>query len=66
MDEKRFEEMEIRMAYLEDYIIQLNQVVLEGNRKTELMEERMESLKQKIEELAENLPSPENQKPPHY
>ncbi len=66
MDEKRFEEMEIRMAYLEDYIIQLNQVVLEGNRKTELMEERMESLKQKIEELAETLPSPENQKPPHY
>lgn len=66
MDEKRMEEMEIRMAYLENYTIQLNEVVLERNRKIEVLEDQMERMKRKVEELAENLPAPENQKPPHY
>lgn len=66
MDEKRMEEMEIRMAYLEDYTISLNEVVLKGNRKIEYLEEQLQTLKRKMEELAENLPAPENQKPPHY
>jgi len=66
MNEKRVEEMEIRMAYLEDYTLQLNEVVLEGNRKIEYMIEQMERMKRRMEELAENLPAPENQKPPHY
>jgi SlyX protein len=66
MDEKRMEEMEIRMAYLEDYTISLNEVVLKGNRKIEYLEEQLQTIKRKMEELAENLPAPENQKPPHY
>lgn len=66
MNEKRMEEMEIRMAYLEDYTIQLNEVVLKGNRKIEHLEEQLERMTRKVEELAENLPAPENQKPPHY
>lgn len=64
--EERQNDLEIRLAYMEDYIAQLNEVVLESNKRIEVLETKSESMKRKIEELAENLPAPENRKPPHY
>lgn len=66
MDEKRLDELEVRLSYLEDYLSQLNDVVLENGRRLGTMERVQKLIQGRLDELAENLPAPESQKPPHY
>ena len=65
MDNNDLERLEIRLAYLEDYLKQLNEVVLGHTGEMAKMKAEQEKLKNQLEELADNLPGPESAKPPH-
>lgn len=65
--EKRFEDMEVRMAYLEATVEQLNQVVIKQQDQVDALTEALKRQKSQLEQggdlvrsLAEETP------PPHY
>ncbi|MBI9104166.1 MAG: SlyX family protein [Spirochaetales bacterium] len=60
------ENFEIKLAYLEDYMKQLNEVVLEQFKQIGKLESEQKLLKNQLEELTDQLPGPESTKPPHY
>lgn len=63
-NEERIIALETKLAYLEHYIQELNQVVLDQDRTIKKLLSETEALKKQIEEKKESLP--ENEKPPHY
>ena len=66
MDEKRIETLEIRMTHLENYLNQLNEIVLENSRQMESMKKGQKYLKQQMNEITNEMPGPESERPPHY
>jgi SlyX protein len=63
--EERLITIETKLAYLENYINELNQVIIEQNETIKKLTLETEQIKKKIEDRdAEKLP--ENEKPPHY
>jgi SlyX protein len=63
---ERIDKLEIRMSYLENFLNQLNDIVLENGRKiTDLKRDQL-NLKNHINEITNELPGPESEKPPHY
>ncbi len=66
MNEERIDALEIRMTYLENYLNQLNDIVLENGKIIETVKKDQVSLRQQMNEVANELPGPEAAKPPHY
>jgi len=66
MNENRIEDLEIRMTHLEDYVKQLNEVVLVNSRLLEALKAEQTAIRSRIEELADQGPGPESRRPPHY
>ncbi len=66
MSEERIDTLEIRMTYLENYLNQLNEIVLENNRQMESMKKDQKYLKQQMNEITNEMPGPESERPPHY
>ncbi len=66
MDSKRIETLEVRMTHLENYLDQLNEIILENNRLLETMRMEQESFRQQMREVGDHLPGPDSAKPPHY
>ena len=66
MDENRIYEVEKRIAYLEKFIEELNEVIINHERTIEALKAEIIELKNKDEQspLLEN--RPHNEKPPHY
>ena len=66
MDENRIYEVEKRMAYLEKFVEELNEVIINHERTIEALKAEVIELKNKDEQspLLEN--RPHNEKPPHY
>ena len=66
MDENRIYEVEKRIAYLEKFIEELNEVIINHERTIEALKAEVIELKNKEEQspLLEN--RPHNEKPPHY
>jgi len=62
--EERFISLETKISYLENYVEELNLVILEQERAIKKLVSETESIKKQLEEKKENLP--ENEKPPHY
>lgn len=63
--EERIITIETKLAYLENYINELNQVIIEQNETIKKLTLETEMIKKKVEDRnAEKLP--ENEKPPHY
>ena len=52
------------MAYLEHYVQELNQVVLDQEKTIRLLLHETEAIKKQLDDKKEKLP--ENEKPPHY
>ena len=63
-NEERIIELETKIAYLENYVDELNQAVLDQERTIKKLLLETAAIKKQIEEKKENLP--ENEKPPHY
>lgn len=67
MDQERLEKVEIKMAYLEDMVSQLNDIVIAQEKIIEEQKVQIAVLKRKFEDFVENggeeIP---NRRPPHY
>ena len=65
-DELRFEDIEIKLAYLEDFVKQLQTVAVEQGKTIDLLREENKLLSGKLNELLDNMEDIPNRKPPHY
>ncbi len=64
--EKRFQTLETKLAYLEDFIARLQDEVLERNEATDKLSAEHEAVKEKLLQIASELEELPNRKPPHY
>lgn len=65
--EKRVEDLEIKIVYLESTLESLNQVVIKQQNQIDLLIEEIKRLKQQLEQGAEFVrPLSEETPPPHY
>jgi SlyX protein len=63
--EERLITIETKIAYLENYVSEINQVIIDQEETIKKLNLETEMLKKKIEQVeAQKLP--ENEKPPHY
>ena len=62
--EKRMIELETKIAYLENYVDELNHVVLDQDKTIKQLLIETDAIKKQIEERKEKLPH--NERPPHY
>lgn len=66
LDEK-FISLETKLAYLEDFLNQLQEVSVEHTKTIELLKKENKLLSNKIQEMTENLEGDiPNRRPPHY
>ena len=66
MIEERLNAVESRMAHLENYLNQLNDIVLENGHLLKAIKKEQSALKEQISDVSSHLPGPEAVKPPHY
>jgi len=64
--DERLERIEIKLAYLEDFLERLQSAVLEQNKEVEKLSQEHRVLKEKILFLTKELEEIPNRKPPHY
>ena len=62
--EERIIELETKLAFLENYINELNVVVIEQEKSIKKLAAQTEELKKQINSAKESLP--DGEKPPHY
>ncbi len=63
--EQRFVALEIKNAYMEDFIAKLQEVCVENQHLIEVLRQENKILAGRIQDLQENMEIP-NRKPPHY
>lgn len=63
--ENRFIELETKIAYMDDFINQLQSEVVNQGKQIELLREENRILSNRIKDLSENEEIP-NRRPPHY
>ncbi|MBQ4378282.1 MAG: SlyX family protein [Treponema sp.] len=63
--EKRFVSLEMKIAFLEDFILKLQNEAVENQKTIEILREENRVLAGRIQDLSENLEIP-NRRPPHY
>ncbi len=62
--DKKIEQLEVKNAYLEDYIEKLNSVIIEQNKVIAELKKAVEGIENRLNtETDEN---PPHEKPPHY
>ena len=66
MSGNRIDDLEIRMTHLENYLNQLNDIVLENGRIIKIIQKEQAFFKQQMDEVTNQLPGPESARPPHY
>lgn len=67
IDEKRIEDLEIKLSYLEDFMNQIQEVTVQQTRDIEKLKTENKMMAQKIKELIDNQEGDiPNRKPPHY
>ena len=68
MDEQRITEIETKLAYQEDLICSLNQIIIDMQKQIDSLELRNNVLKENLKEIAQALPDTQdiNEVPPHY
>lgn len=64
-NEERFMNLEIKIAYLEDFVNQLQEVTVENQKTIENLRTENKILSGKIQDLQDSIDIP-NRKPPHY
>ena len=65
LTEERFVALETKLAYLEDFVAQVQEQVVAQAQQLEILREENKILAGRYEELAESLDVP-NRRPPHY
>ncbi|MBR1615058.1 MAG: SlyX family protein [Treponema sp.] len=62
---ERFIALEMKVAYMEDFINKLQEVCVENQKTIEILRQENKILSGRIQDLSENIEIP-NRKPPHY
>jgi SlyX protein len=67
MSEERIDKIEIKLAYMEDFINQIQQVCVENSKTIETLRAENRLMAQKIKDMSEQMEGDiPNRKPPHY
>ena len=68
MDESRLEEIEVKLAFQEQSLQELSDVVYRQERSLEAIEERLAIISERLSQVLESVPdaTPEDPPPPHY
>jgi SlyX protein len=66
MSEQRFMELEIKVAYQEDLVQDLNQIVIKQQRQLDDLEAICKMLHERIKSLQEQGRATDSEPPPHY
>jgi SlyX protein len=68
MADKRLTEIETKLAYQEDLIQSLNQIVIMMQKQIDSLELRNNTLRETLKQIEESLPNDQNpnEVPPHY
>jgi SlyX protein len=68
VSEQRFEDLEIRLAYQDQMLTELNDVVTNQQARIMQLEQRVEVLLERLQSLGDNAaePSTTDERPPHY
>jgi SlyX protein len=64
--EEKIIALETKLAYLEDYVKQLQEVSVENSQTIERLREENKIISSRFRELLNNLEEIPNRKPPHY
>lgn len=64
--DERFNAVEIKLAYLEDFLTRLQDQVLERNAAADRLTAEHSAMKEKLLQLASEMEVIPNKKPPHY
>lgn len=62
---ERFIALEMKVAYMEDFIEKLQEVCVENQKTIEILRQENKILSGRIQDLSDNIEIP-NRKPPHY
>ena len=65
MSDKRFEDLEVRLAYQDQLLNELNDVVTRQQASIDRLERRSEALLARLQALGETAPE-QDETPPHY
>ena len=67
MTENRIESVEIRLAYQDQMLHELNEVLTDQQARIMQLEKRVDSLLERVKSLSDGSSGdPENERPPHY
>lgn len=67
MSDERIEKIEIKLAYMEDFINQIQQVCVENTKTIEILRAENRLMAQKIKDMSEQMEGDiPNRRPPHY
>lgn len=67
MEEDRITQLEIKLAYMEDFVNQIQEVAVQQTRDIEKLRTENKMMAEKIRDLIENMEGDiPNRKPPHY
>ncbi len=64
--DERFERLEIKLAWLEDFVLQMHEEVLKNKRQSASMANELLQTRERLFHLSKELEEIPNQKPPHY
>ena len=64
--EQRFELLETKLAYLEDFVERLQAEIVERNAATDRLAAEHTAVKEKMLQIASELEEIPNRRPPHY
>ncbi|MDR1301563.1 MAG: SlyX family protein [Treponema sp.] len=64
--EERLESLETKLAYLEDFVTELQGTVLEGNAEFDRLQGEHRAMKARLLHISQELETMPQQKPPHY
>lgn len=67
MEEDRITQLEIKLAYMEDFVNQIQEVAVQQTKDIERLKAENKMMAEKIRDLIENMEGDiPNRKPPHY
>lgn len=65
--EQRLENLEMKLAYVEDGFDQLNEVVIRQQQQIDRLERALSTAREQLQDVLDTMPQkPQDERPPHY
>lgn len=67
MDDKRLEQIETKLAYMERTVVELNKVIADQTKELGILQNQVDKLKEKIADMmTDEMEDRPSMRPPHY